>query len=144
VKSRSLAAALAGASLALAGCAAPAGPPFTALATDARLLIGDAPRADLVTRGIEVRRVSHVIFWVPTSSREPTVMEAVGEALWRGNGHLLVNASVRRVAWYVPFLYGEYGWVVRGDVVRLRYPRTGDVDPAPDPEERPGAAPGME
>jgi hypothetical protein len=139
---------LAGASLLLAGCAAPAGPPFTVLGTDARLLIGDAPRADLVTRGIEVRRVSHLIFWVPTKSQEPTVMDAVGEALSRGNGDLLVNASVRRVAWYVPFLYGEYGWVVRGDVVRLRYPRsealresrTGDFDP----QDRPGAAPDME
>ena len=144
MKRRSLAAALVGASLVLAGCAAPPGPPFTALASDARLLIGDAPRADLVTRGIEVRRVSKVIFWVPTSSREPTVMEAVGEALARGNGHLLVNASVKRVAWYVPFLYGEYGWVVRGDVVRLYYPRTRDFGLAPDPEERPGAAPGRE
>ena len=123
MKRRALAVALAGASLLLAGCAAPTGPPFTVLASDARLLIGDVPRADLVTRGIEVRRVSHVIFWVPTRSQEPTVMEAVGEALERGNGHILVNASVRRIAWYVPLLYGEYGWVVRGDVVRLRYDR---------------------
>jgi hypothetical protein len=99
------------------------------LADDAGLLIGDAPRADLVTRGIEVSRVSHVILWVPTSAQEPTVMEAVSEALSRGNGHLLVNASVRRVAWYIPFLYGEYGWVVRGDVVRLRYPRADAGDP---------------
>jgi hypothetical protein len=126
--------------LLLAGCAAPAGPPFSVLADDAGLLIGDAPRADLVTRGIEVRRVSHVIFWVPTSAQEPTVMEAVGEALARGNGDLLINASVSRVAWYVPLLYGEYGWVVRGDVVRLRYPRSAPIAP----RERPGADPGME
>ena len=26
------------------------------------------------------------------------------------------------IAWYVPLLYGEYGWLVRGDVVRLRKP----------------------
>jgi hypothetical protein len=129
VKRRSLAVALAGSSLLLAGCAAPTGPPFTVLASDARLLIGDPPRADLVTRGIEVRLVSHVIFWVPTTPEGPTLMEAVGEALGRGNGHLLVNASVQRVAWYVPLLYGEYGWVVRGDVVRLRYDHSDTVYP---------------
>jgi hypothetical protein len=156
VRGRSLAAASAGALLLLAGCAAaPAGPPFTVLATDARMLIGDVPRADLVTRGIEVRRVSHVIFWVPTTPQAPTVREAVDAALARGKGDLLVNASVKRVAWYVPLLYGEYGWIVLGDVVRLRgerydlagpprEPRSGDFAPEADPGERPGAAPERE
>jgi hypothetical protein len=102
--------------------------------------------------GVEVREVSHLIFWVPTDGQPPTLEQAVYEALDRGRGDVLTNASVERVAWYVPFVYGEYGWIVRGDVVRLHEPRPpqfdidrpsddADADDAPpDPRARPGSA----
>lgn len=80
-----------------------------------------------VARGVEVRVMTHVFLWVPTRPSAATLEEAVEQALRRGDGDMLVNASVRRVAWYVPPFYGREGWVVRGDVVRLR-------EPAPTPE----------
>lgn len=136
----------------LAGCATPI-EPLRVLAADPRLLVGDVPDARSVTPDVEVRRVSHVIFWVPTDGQPPTLEEAVGEALERGRGDVLLNATVERVAWYVPIVYGEYGWIVRGDVVRLRdsrphrfdLPLESDADepasPAPEPHERPADAP---
>jgi hypothetical protein len=75
-----------------------------------------------ITRDVEARVVTHFIAWVPSRPLGPTLSDAVAEALERGNGDVLVNASAQRVAWYVPLLYGEYGWVVRGDVLRLRHP----------------------
>jgi hypothetical protein len=149
VKARAVAGAAAW--LLLAGCATPS-EPIRALAADPRLLAGDLPDARSVIRDVEVRVVSHVIFWVPTSGQPPTVEEALAEALDRGRGDVLLNATVDRVAWYVPLLYGEYGWVVRGDVVRLRdrrphpfdvEPGSGDAAglPAPVPHERPAAPP---
>jgi hypothetical protein len=136
------------------GCASPS-EPFATLAAGPRLLAGDVPEAATVAHGVEVKQVSHLIFWVPTDGQPPTLEQAVNEALERGRGHLLVNATVERVAWYVPFVYGEYGWIVRGDVVRLHDPRPRKFDtdlaphdadadgdaPAPDPRDRPAEAP---
>ena len=102
-----------------AGCAlAPVAP---ALVVDSQAFAEDAEVAG-VTREVEVRVVNHFIFVAPTRTLGPSLSEAVAEALERGNGHVLTNARVERIAWYVPLLYGEYGWLVRGDVVRLRKP----------------------
>jgi hypothetical protein len=66
----------------------------------------------------EVR--SHVILWIPTNTRPPTLQDAVEGALRRGGGNLLVDATVERWWVWVPLLYGQEGWRVRGDVVRTR------------------------
>lgn|GEM_PF-1751414 len=119
------------------GCAAP-GPPFSALALDARLLAGDLPDDATVVRDVEVRALTHVLLWIPTDGQPRTLESALDEALDRGRGDVLVNATVERVAWYVPLLYGEYGWIVRGDVVALRPPaRPSQL--APDAENEPDA-----
>ena len=134
----------------LAGCATPS-EPFATLAAGQRLLAGDVPDAATVVHGIEVRKVSHVIFWIPSDGQPPTLEEAIYEAVDHGRGDVLVNASVERVAWYVPLVYGEYGWIVRGDVVRLHNPRprrfdadaphdAGVDDAAPDPRDRTATA----
>jgi hypothetical protein len=139
---------------ALAGCTSPA-EPFGTLLPGPRILAGAVPETATIVHGIEVREVSHLIFWIPTDGQPPTLEQAVAEALERGRGDVLTNASVERVAWYVPFVYGEYGWIVRGDVVRLHDPRPRKFDtdlaphdadadgdaPAPDPRDRPAEAP---
>jgi hypothetical protein len=118
-------AALAAAALLGAGCAG-GSPTISSIVVDAQ----DVPKnAEVVgvTRDVEVRVVNHIVFWVPTRTNGPSLSEAVDEALERGNGQVLTNASARRIAWYVPLVYGEYGWEVRGDVLRLRKP------PPPEP-----------
>jgi hypothetical protein len=101
-----------------AGCAGSPGG-LSSLAVESQVLKRDVETA-AVARGVEARVVTHIILWVPSRPLGPSLEEAVSEALKRGNGQVLVNASVERIAWYVPLLYGEYGWLVRGDVVRLR------------------------
>lgn len=112
-------AALAAAALLGAGCAG--GPPISSIVVDAQDVPKDAEVVG-VTRDVEVRVVNHIVFWVPTRTNGPSLAEAVDEALERGNGQVLTNASARRIAWYVPLVYGEYGWELRGDVLRLRKP----------------------
>lgn len=112
-------AALCTAALLGAGCAA--GPPISSIVLGAQAYPKDGEVVG-VTRDVEVRVVNHIIFWVPTQTNGPTLAEAVAEALERGNGEVLTNASIRRIAWYVPLVYGEYGWEVRGDVLRVRKP----------------------
>jgi hypothetical protein len=112
---------LAASALLAAGCASPLPAPVPAVVLESQGLYKDAEVA-WVTRDVEFRIVNHFVFWVPTRTLGPTLSEAVAEALDRGNGQVLTKATIERVAWWVPFLYGEYGWVVRGDVVRLRKP----------------------
>ena len=69
----------------------------------------------------EVR--THTIFWIPTNTDAPTLQDAVDGALHRGGGNLLVNVEVDHWWVFVPFLYGQEGWRVRGDVVRSHEPR---------------------
>jgi len=61
---------------------------------------------------------SQIIFWIPTNTRTPTLQDAVDAALERGGGNLLVNAAVTHWWVWVPFVYGQEGWTVRGDVLR--------------------------
>jgi hypothetical protein len=67
--------------------------------------------------------VTHTILWIPTSTRSPTLQDAVDAALERGGGNLLVDATVEHWWVFVPFVYGQEGWRVRGDVVRSEPPR---------------------
>jgi hypothetical protein len=69
----------------------------------------------------EVR--SHTILWIPTNTDAPTLQDAVDGALRRGGGNLLVDVDVEHWWVFVPFLYGQEGWRVRGDVVRSIEPR---------------------
>lgn len=100
-----------------AGCAS--SPGGVTIAPHSGPLIGDVEIVG-TPRDVEVRFVAHWIFWVPTRATSPSLADAIEEALERGNGQLLVDARVERIAWYVPFLYGEFGWKVSGRVVQVR------------------------
>lgn len=64
----------------------------------------------------EVR--TQTIFWIPTNTMSPTLQDAVDAALKRGGGNVLVDVDVEHWWVFVPFLYGQEGWRVQGDVVR--------------------------
>jgi hypothetical protein len=124
--------------LLLAGCASGPDAPFRALSSRPVPILGYRLAGATVTRDVEAVVVSHVILWIPTRVSPPTVQEAVDKALQRGNGDVLVNAWVDRVWWYIPFVYGQEGWRVHGDVVRLPHAEQ-EASPAPEtpPEEPP-------
>jgi len=61
---------------------------------------------------------SQIILWIPTNTQTPTLQNAVDSALERGGGKLMVDAEVTHWWILVPFLYGQEGWTVQGDVVR--------------------------
>lgn len=110
-----------------AGCAS--SPGGATLALHSAPLIGDVEIVG-APRPVEVRFVAHWIFWVPTRPTSPSLADAIEKALERGNGDLLVDARVERISWYIPFLYGEFGWKVSGDVVQVR---KRPPPPAPEP-----------
>ncbi len=50
----------------------------------------------------------------------PTLESAIDDALIKGDGDLMINASIKSWGWYIPLIYGEEGWSVTGNVVNTR------------------------
>ena len=63
--------------------------------------------------------VAHIIFIIPTK-QQVTMEEAVDDALEKGDGDVMTDATVKFTSWYIPLIYGTTKWVVEGDVVKTR------------------------
>jgi hypothetical protein len=117
--------ALAGLALLLAGAAGCATEHmrFAALSSQQVPALGYPLEGSRVVPDVASEVRSHTIFWIPTNTDAPTLQDAVDGALRRGAGNLLVDVEVDHWWVFVPFLYGQEGWRVRGDVVRSQEPR---------------------
>lgn len=114
--------ALALALLACTGCGSTSGR-FAALSSQRVPALGFPTEGARTTPNVGAEVVTHTILWIPTRTNPPVLQDAVDAALVRGGGNLLVNAEVEHWWVFVPFLYGQEGWRVRGDVVRSEEPR---------------------
>jgi len=63
--------------------------------------------------------VARIIIIIPTKS-QPNLKEAIDQAIESRNGDMLLNAKVYMRNWYIPYIYGENGFTVKGDVVSTR------------------------
>ena len=63
--------------------------------------------------------ITHIISFIPTKGNV-TPQEAVDNALVAGKGDLMTDAVLYNWFFYIPYIYGQAGWRVRGDVVRTR------------------------
>lgn len=77
----------------------------------------DLSTADRV-KGVTGRDTAHMIILFPTNGI--TLEDAVDDALRKGKGDLLTDAVVHSWSWYIPYIYGNMGWEVTGDVVKTR------------------------
>ncbi len=77
--------------------------------------VGQAERV----KGVEGRDVSHIIIFIPTGG-PPTLEGALDDALEKGGGDVMTDAVVYSWSWYIPYIYGQSGWSVKGDVVKTR------------------------
>jgi len=68
------------------------------------------------TRHVTGQSKKFVFLFIPFGI--PHLEDAVDDALIKGNGDVLTDASVHRTGWW--FLIGQVGWKVTGDVVRTR------------------------
>lgn len=55
-----------------------------------------------------------IVIVIPTGV--PNMKEAVDRAIEDGNGDLLLNARVRYSWWYIPYVFGQEGYHVEGNV----------------------------
>ncbi len=77
----------------------------------------DLSKADRKTN-ITGEDVAHIIILFPTGA--PTLKGAMDDAFRKGNGDVLTDAVVSTWFWYIPYIYGQAGWRVTGDVVNTR------------------------
>ena len=75
-------------------------------------------KADRV-KGVVGKDVVHIIVVIPTGGG-PTVEAALDDALEKGGGDVMTDASIQSWYWYIPYVYGYAGWSVKGDVVKTR------------------------
>jgi hypothetical protein len=60
--------------------------------------------------------IARIIIIFPTKAA-PNIKEATDRAIEQANGDALVNAKVYYRNWYIPYIYGEVGYEVKGDGV---------------------------
>lgn len=75
-------------------------------------------QADRV-KGVEGRSIQRIIVFFPVGGI-PTIDEALDNALENGHGDVMTDAVVTFTSWYIPLIYGQAGWIIKGDVVKTR------------------------
>lgn len=78
----------------------------------------DLSKADRV-KGVTGQDVAHIIIFIPTKA-QVTLKDALDDALRKGNGDVMTDAVITFWSWYIPYIYGQTGWEVTGDVVKTR------------------------
>ncbi|MFQ5514497.1 MAG: hypothetical protein ACE5FG_08645 [Myxococcota bacterium] len=92
---------------------------FTVMSNKVVRLSGfELDKADRV-KGIVGKDVQHVIIFFPIGG-VPTLEGALDDAFEKGGGDVLTDAVVKSWYWYIPYVYGQSGWSVKGDVVKTR------------------------
>jgi len=102
----------------LSGCSVRHGD-FTVVSNKlVRLSEFELEKADRV-RGIEGKDVQHIIIFIPTGG-PPTIEGAIDNAMEQGGGDVMTDAVIEAWGFYIPYIYGQVGWSVKGDVVKTR------------------------
>lgn len=70
-------------------------------------------------KNVEGRDVAHIICVFPTKGNV-SVKEAMDNALEQGNGDMMTDVTIDSWGFYIPYIYGQFGWFVKGDVVKTR------------------------
>jgi predicted small secreted protein len=71
------------------------------------------------TKNVVGKDVMHIICFIPTKGNI-SLEEALDNALEKGDGDVMTDAVIKSYGFYIPYIYGQMGWVVKGDVVKTR------------------------
>lgn len=70
-------------------------------------------------KGVVGEDTMHMVCIFPIGG-PPTLEGAIDDALEKGGGDVMTDAIVKSWGWYIPYIYGQFGWSVKGDVVKTR------------------------
>lgn len=62
---------------------------------------------------------SRLIVVFPTKAN-PNLNDALNDAFRKTDTDLMTDVEIKTFGWYIPYIYGEMGWKVKGDAVKTR------------------------
>ena len=71
------------------------------------------------TKAVEGESVQHIVIFIPIGT-QPTIEGALDDAMLKGNGDVMTDVDMNSWFFYIPYIYGQAGWSVKGDVVKTR------------------------
>lgn len=69
-------------------------------------------------RNVEGEDMAHMIIFFPTGN--PKLEEALNDAFRHSDTDVMTDVTVKSWAWWIPYVYGNMGWSVKGDAIRTR------------------------
>ena len=86
--------------------------------------IVDLDNLDLSTqqkiKNVEGKSVGHIVIAIPFGEMNPSLESAMTDAFNRTDGDLFTDATIKSYFFYIPYVYGQAGVVVEGDVIKTR------------------------
>lgn len=103
----------------LSGCAVNHGHFTVASNKVFRISDFELEKADRV-KGVEGKSVQHFIFSIIPVGSQPTIEGAMDDAMQKGGGDVMTDLQMEQWFFMIPYIYGQAGWSVTGDVVKTR------------------------
>ena len=69
-------------------------------------------------KNVEGDDTAHIIIFIPTGN--PNLKTAMDNALEKGGGDVMTDVRIDNSFFYIPYIYGQVSWTVKGDVVKTR------------------------
>lgn len=63
--------------------------------------------------------VSHIIVFVPTKAN-PNLNDALNDVFRNTDADVMTDAEITSWHWYIPYIYGQSAWQVKGDALKTR------------------------
>lgn len=79
-----------------------------------------------IADGVTGESKKPIIIIIPTG--EPSIEDAIEDALSKAKGELMQNVVIYYKWYYIPYIYGEYKFEVKGDVYRLKQKGSSSLD----------------
>jgi hypothetical protein len=72
--------------------------------------------------------IKSIVIVIPTG--QPNIKAAVDNALDKGHGDVLLDGVISSKMWYIPYIYGEAGFVVEGTSLKTFAPGAAPAEPS--------------
>ena len=86
--------------------------------------IVDLDNLDLSTqqkvKNVEGESTGYIAIVFPFGELNPNIESAMTDAFNRTDGDLFTNATVKSYGFYIPYIYGQFGVSVEGEVIKTR------------------------
>ncbi len=79
-----------------------------------------------VQDGVTGKSTKSIIIFIPTGT--PSIEDAIDAALQEVGGDIMQNVVIYYKWFYIPYIYGENTFEVKGDVWKLKNTDTGSID----------------